>query len=75
MSGDQYPIHLHCHSFEVVQIGEKKLSCLIKDTVNVMPLDRVTVDFVACNPGETLMHGHMQLHMDCGFMQLQYYKK
>jgi FtsP/CotA-like multicopper oxidase with cupredoxin domain len=74
-SGDQHPMHLHRHSFEVVQIGDKKLSGLKKDTVNVMPLETVMVDFVADNPGETLMHCHMQLHMDYGFMQLLYYKK
>jgi FtsP/CotA-like multicopper oxidase with cupredoxin domain len=74
LSGDQHPMHLHRHSFEVVQIGDKKLSGLKKDTVNVMPLETVMVDFVADNPGETLMHCHMQLHMDYGFMQLLYYK-
>jgi FtsP/CotA-like multicopper oxidase with cupredoxin domain len=69
-SGDQHPMHLHRHSFEVVQIGDKKLSGLKKDVVNVMPLDTVAVDFVADNPGDTLFHCHMQLHMDFGFMQL-----
>jgi FtsP/CotA-like multicopper oxidase with cupredoxin domain len=74
-SGDQHPMHLHRHSFEVVQIGEKKLSGLKKDTVNVMPMETVMVDFIADNPGETLLHCHMQLHMDYGFMQLLYYKR
>ena len=32
------------------------------------------VDFVANNPGDSLMHCHMQLHMDYGFMQLIEYK-
>jgi len=69
-SGDQHPMHLHRHSFEVVQVGGKNISGLMKDTVNVMPLDTVAVDFVANNPGDSLMHCHMQLHMDFGFMQL-----
>jgi len=67
-SGDQHPIHLHRHSFEVVRIGDKQLSGLMKDTINLMPLDTVEVDFVANNPGNTLMHCHQQLHMDYGFM-------
>jgi FtsP/CotA-like multicopper oxidase with cupredoxin domain len=67
-SGDQHPIHLHRHSFEVVRIGDKQLSGLMKDTINLMPLDTVQVDFVANNPGNTLMHCHQQLHMDYGFM-------
>jgi len=73
-SGDQHPMHLHRHSFEVVQIGENKLSGLKKDVVNIMPLDTVAVDFVADNPGDSLFHCHMQLHMDFGFMQLLKYK-
>jgi len=69
-SGDQHPIHLHRHTFEVTSIGDRQLSGLRKDTVNVMPLDTVEVDFVADNPGDTLLHCHQQLHMDYGFMQL-----
>jgi FtsP/CotA-like multicopper oxidase with cupredoxin domain len=69
-SGDQHPMHLHRHTFEVTKIGGRTMSGLMKDVVNVMPLDTVAVDFVADNPGDTLMHCHQQLHMDYGFMQL-----
>ncbi len=69
-SGDQHPIHLHRHTFEVTSIGGKSMSGLMKDVVNIMPLDTVEVDFIANNPGDTLMHCHQQLHMDYGFMQL-----
>ncbi|WP_263359236.1 multicopper oxidase family protein [Acidicapsa ligni] len=69
-SGDQHPIHLHRHTFEITKIGDKRLSGLMKDVINIMPLDTVEVDFVANNPGDTLMHCHQQLHMDYGFMQL-----
>jgi len=69
-SGDQHPIHLHRHVFEVTRIGDKHITGLKKDTINIMPLDTVEVDFVADNPGDTLMHCHQQLHMDYGFMQL-----
>jgi FtsP/CotA-like multicopper oxidase with cupredoxin domain len=72
-SGDQHPIHLHRHTFEVVRIGDTRLSGLMKDVINIMPLDTVEVDFVANNPGDTLMHCHQQLHMDYGFMQLLKY--
>ncbi len=73
-SGDQHPIHLHRHTFEVTRIGDKQISGLMKDTVNIMPLDTVEVDFVANNPGDTLLHCHQQLHMDYGFMQLIKYQ-
>ena len=33
-------------------------------------LSVVAVDFIADNPGNTLMHCRKQLHMDFGFMQL-----
>jgi FtsP/CotA-like multicopper oxidase with cupredoxin domain len=69
-SGDQHPMHLHRHTFEITRVGKTEVSGLFKDVVNVMPLDSVAVDFVADNPGDTLMHCHQQLHMDFGFMQL-----
>ena len=72
-SGDQHPMHLHRHTFEVTRIGTKEFSGLRKDVVNVMPLDEVAVDFVADNPGDTLLHCHQALHMDFGFMQLMKY--
>ena len=74
-SGDQHPIHLHRHTFEVTRIGDKQTSGLRKDVINVMPLDTVEVDFVADNPGNTLWHCHQQLHMDYGFMQLIKYAR
>ena len=40
------------------------------DQASLLYLDGVEVDFVADNPGDTLLHCHMQLHMDFGFMQL-----
>jgi FtsP/CotA-like multicopper oxidase with cupredoxin domain len=69
-SGDQHPIHLHRHTFEVAKIGSKDLSGLRKDVINVMPLQTVAVDLVADNPGDTLLHCHQQLHMDFGFMTI-----
>ncbi len=73
-SGDQHPIHLHRHAFEVTRIGDQRFTGLMKDVINVMPLQTVEVDFVANNPGDTLMHCHQQLHMDYGFMQLIKYR-
>lgn len=72
-SGDQHPMHVHRHTFEVTRVGTKEFSGLHKDVVNVMPLDSVAVDFVADNPGDTLLHCHQALHMDFGFMQLMKY--
>ena len=72
-TGDQHPMHLHRHSFEVTRIGDQNMSGLMKDIVNVLPLQEVAVDFLADNPGDSLLHCHQQLHMDNGFMQIVKY--
>jgi FtsP/CotA-like multicopper oxidase with cupredoxin domain len=72
-SGDQHPMHLHRHSFEVTRIGDARMSGLMKDVVNVLPLQELAVDFIADNPGDSLLHCHQQLHMDYGFMQIVKY--
>jgi len=45
----------HRQTFEITRVGKIEMSGLLKDVVNVMPLDSVVVDFVADNPGDTLM--------------------
>jgi FtsP/CotA-like multicopper oxidase with cupredoxin domain len=72
-TGDQHPMHLHRHSFELTRIGDKATSGVLKDVVNVMPLETIAVDFLADNPGDSLLHCHQQLHMDYGFMQMVKY--
>jgi FtsP/CotA-like multicopper oxidase with cupredoxin domain len=72
-SGDQHPVHLHRHTFEVTKIGQTQMSGLHKDVLNIMPLQTVNVDFTADNPGDTLFHCHQQLHMDFGFMTILKY--
>jgi len=37
-SGDQHPMHLHRHTFEISRVGKKEMSGLLKNVVNVMPL-------------------------------------
>jgi FtsP/CotA-like multicopper oxidase with cupredoxin domain len=72
-TGDIHPLHLHRHTFEITKIGEKSMAGLQKDVVSVARRSTAAVDFVADNPGLTLFHCHMQLHMDFGFMQLLEY--
>jgi FtsP/CotA-like multicopper oxidase with cupredoxin domain len=72
-SGDDHPIHLHRHTFELTRIGGKTTSGIRKDTVNLQRRQSVEIDFVADDPGLTLYHCHMQLHMDFGFMALMKY--
>jgi FtsP/CotA-like multicopper oxidase with cupredoxin domain len=69
-SDDIHPMHLHRHSFEITKIGGKDTAGLIKDVVMLGGFQELEVDFVADNPGPSLFHCHMQLHMDFGFMAL-----
>jgi FtsP/CotA-like multicopper oxidase with cupredoxin domain len=72
------PLHVrqgrrHRMIFRTVSGGAKEFSGLRKDVVNVMPLDSVAVEFVAENPGDTLLRCHQALHIGVGFMRLTKY--
>ncbi|HEX7969989.1 MAG TPA: multicopper oxidase domain-containing protein, partial [Stellaceae bacterium] len=69
-SGDNHPVHLHRHTFEVVKIGDKPTSGLLKDTLNMPRYTTAEIQFVADDPGATLFHCHHQDHQDEGFMGL-----
>jgi FtsP/CotA-like multicopper oxidase with cupredoxin domain len=69
-SDDIHPLHLHRHSFEITHINGKPTSGIIKDVVMLGGFQEVDIDFTADNPGLSLFHCHMQLHMDFGFMAL-----
>jgi FtsP/CotA-like multicopper oxidase with cupredoxin domain len=69
-SDDIHPMHLHRHSFELTKIAGKPTADIIKDVVMLGGYQEIEVDFTADNPGLTLFHCHMQLHMDFGFMGL-----
>jgi FtsP/CotA-like multicopper oxidase with cupredoxin domain len=69
-SGDEHPVHLHRHTFEITKIGDKPTSGVMKDTINMPRQSTAEVDFVANDPGATLFHCHHQDHQDEGFMGL-----
>ena len=69
-SEDDHPLHMHRHSFELVEINGKTTAGVMKDTVIVPGFGRATVDMVADQPGLTLFHCHIQQHMDYGFKAL-----
>jgi len=73
MSGDNHPVHLHRHTFEVTKIGDKQTTGIMKDTVNMTRFSSVEIDFVADDPGPSLLHCHHQDHQDEGFMGLVTY--
>jgi FtsP/CotA-like multicopper oxidase with cupredoxin domain len=67
---DAHPLHLHRHLFELADMNGKPTSGIIKDTVVVPMYGRVSVDFLADQPGLSLFHCHIQSHMDFGFKAL-----
>jgi FtsP/CotA-like multicopper oxidase with cupredoxin domain len=69
-SDDIHPMHLHRHSFELTKIDGKRTAGIMKDVVMLGGFQEIDIDFTADNPGLTLFHCHMQLHMDFGFMAL-----
>jgi FtsP/CotA-like multicopper oxidase with cupredoxin domain len=72
-SGDEHPVHLHRHTFEVTKIGKTATSGLMKDTLSLPRFTTAEVDFVADHPGATFFHCHHQDHMDEGFAGLIVY--
>jgi FtsP/CotA-like multicopper oxidase with cupredoxin domain len=72
-SGDNHPVHLHRHTFEVTKVGDKGTAGLMKDTINMTRFSSVEIDFVANDPGPALLHCHHQDHQDEGFMGLVTY--
>jgi len=73
-SGDEHPVHLHRHSFEITKVGDKQTSGVIKDTISMPRYSTAEVDFVADDPGPTFFHCHHQDHMDEGFAGVIIYR-
>ena len=73
-SMDDHPIHLHRHTFEIRRLEDgAEIAGPRKDVVLVHAGGTVEVEFVADNPGKTLLHCHQQDHMDRGFMMVLNY--
>ena len=72
-SGDNHPVHLHRHTFEVTKVGDKSTAGVMKDTINMTRFSTVEIDFLADDPGPSLLHCHHQDHQDEGFMGLVTY--
>ena len=53
--------------------GSSPAAGVMKDTVNMTRFSTVEIDFVADDPGPTLLHCHHQDHQDEGFMGLVTY--
>ena len=61
-----HPMHLHGHTFQVVNPGGAPGAR--KDTSIVRPNEPVSVEFVADNPGQWMIHCHNNYHQMGGMM-------
>lgn len=72
-TGMSHPMHLHGHSFQVVDINGRALNGALRDTVLVPPRTSVTVAFNANNPGLWYVHCHVLWHLAAGMATLVQY--
>jgi FtsP/CotA-like multicopper oxidase with cupredoxin domain len=73
-TGMSHPMHLHGHSFQVIEINGKSLQGALRDTVLVPPKESVTVAFDANNPGIWYVHCHVLWHLAAGMATLAQYE-
>ncbi len=69
-TSEAHPVHLHRHTFELVRLGERLTSGLMKDVLVLPPFQTAEVDFVPREPGLALFHCHQQMHMEMRFKRL-----
>jgi FtsP/CotA-like multicopper oxidase with cupredoxin domain len=72
-TGMSHPMHLHGHSFQVIDINGRALNGALRDTVLVPPEASVTVAFDANNPGLWYVHCHVLWHLAAGMATLVQY--
>ena len=61
-----HPMHLHGHTFQVVNPGGA--AGARKDTTIIRPDEPVSVEFIADNPGQWMIHCHNNYHQEGGMM-------
>ena len=62
-----HPMHLHGHTFQVV---EPTPGGPRKDSLMVLPQQRLAIDFMADNPGQWVLHCHNVYHQEGGMETL-----
>jgi len=69
-SDDIHPMHLHRHTIELTRVAGRPTAGVRKDVAMLGGYRTMEADFIADQPGLSLFHCHMQLHMDFSFMAL-----
>lgn len=63
-----HPMHLHGHTFQVVQIGDRRFAGAVRDTVHVPAHQRVVIAFDAGERARWMFHCHHMPHLATGMM-------
>jgi FtsP/CotA-like multicopper oxidase with cupredoxin domain len=69
-----HPMHLHGHVFRVLENGQDRPDAPIRDTVTVWPKGKLSIEFLAYNPGRWFFHCHNVWHLATGMAQAVIYK-
>jgi FtsP/CotA-like multicopper oxidase with cupredoxin domain len=64
-----HPMHLHGHFFRVID-GENDDCAPLKHTIDVPPMGRRTIEFLADEHGDWLFHCHLLYHMHAGMTRV-----
>ncbi len=64
-----HPLHLHGHFFRVID-GDDDAHAPLKHTVDVPPMGRRTIEFLADEQGDWFFHCHLLYHMDAGMARV-----
>lgn len=65
-TGMWHPMHLHGHTFQLIKPDNSPGAR--KDTINVLPGQKVAVRLIADNPGVWMLHCHNGYHQEAGMM-------
>ncbi|MGB0990921.1 MAG: multicopper oxidase domain-containing protein [Akkermansiaceae bacterium] len=68
-----HPLHLHGHFFRLLN-GQGKYAPL-KHTVDVPPMGKRTIEFLANDEGDWFFHCHLLYHMDAGMARVISYHR
>ena len=63
-SGDEHPVHMHRRTFELMKIGDRPMSGLMRDTISMPRFSKAEIDFVADAPDQTSLHSHHRNRVD-----------
>ncbi len=68
-----HPMHLHGHFFRVLE--DQGSRAPLKHTVDVPPMGRRTIEFLANEEHDWFLHCHLLYHMDAGMARVLSYKE